>query len=90
MAARCTHPYTNGLYCSVCATIEETTIYPTAEQAIKCLIVCQMLSNLYQDIHLFRFDDQTGDVFILAGNNDAFQILVPTSGNWRFVDETEL
>nr|WP_236738707.1 hypothetical protein [Chroogloeocystis siderophila] len=28
-----------------------------------------MLSNLYQDIHLFRFDDKTEDVYILAGND---------------------
>ena len=28
-----------------------------------------MLSNSYQDIHLFRFDEQFGDVFILAGEN---------------------
>ncbi|WP_416212524.1 DUF6888 family protein [Nostoc sp. ChiQUE01b] len=25
-----------------------------------------MLSNYYRDIRLFRFDDKTGDVYILA------------------------
>jgi hypothetical protein len=64
-------------------TIEELAIYPTTEQAIKCLILCQMLSNCYQDIHLFRFDEPTAEVYILAGNN--LQIIVPPSGNWRFV-----
>ncbi|AUB39003.1 hypothetical protein COO91_04985 [Nostoc flagelliforme CCNUN1] len=27
-----------------------------------------MLSNLYKDIRLFRFDDKTGQVYILAGD----------------------
>jgi len=30
---------------------------PTIDQAIECVYVCQMLSNLLQDIHLFRFDE---------------------------------
>ncbi|HAG83950.1 MAG TPA: hypothetical protein DCL61_23075 [Cyanobacteria bacterium UBA12227] len=68
--------------------MEEKKINPTDEQAQACLRVCQMLSNCYRDIQLFRFDDQTGDVFILA--SDELQIIVPRSGNWSFVDETEL
>jgi hypothetical protein len=28
-----------------------------------------MLSNSYQDIHLFRFDEKIGNVFILAGED---------------------
>jgi len=47
-----------------------------------------MLSNCYRDIQLFRFDEQTGDVFILAG--DELQIIVPPNESWRFVDEAEL
>ncbi len=73
----------------VYVTIEETTIYPTPEQAIQCLIICQMLSNLYRDIHLFRFDEQTGDVFILAGTGDELEIIVAPNGLWRLLDETE-
>jgi hypothetical protein len=46
-----------------------------------------MLSNTYRDIHLFRFDIQTREIYILAGEN--LQIIVPPSGNWRFLDETE-
>ncbi|WP_410500446.1 DUF6888 family protein [Chroococcidiopsis sp. SAG 2025] len=61
---------------------------PTNEQAQACLRVCQMLSNLYKDIHLFRFDDRTGDIYILAGEN--LQIIVSPNKPWRFVDETEL
>jgi hypothetical protein len=59
-----------------------------AQQVITCLIVCQMLSNCDRDIRLFRFDDKTGDVYILAGED--IQTIVPSHEPWRFVDETEL
>lgn len=42
-----------------------------------------MLSNGYKDIHLFRFDNQRGDIFILAG--DDIQIVIPASGEWYFL-----
>ena len=71
--------------CSIYVTIE-AKIFPTNEQAQVCLR-CQMLSNFYQDIHLFRFDDKTGNVYILAG--DDLQIIVPPNEPWRFLDETE-
>ncbi|MCV3214011.1 hypothetical protein OGM63_10875 [Plectonema radiosum NIES-515] len=67
---------------SIYVRIEETTINPTAEQALACVRVCQWLSNCYLDIHLFRFNDQEGYLFILAG--DDLQIIVFPSGNWRF------
>lgn len=76
-----------GLDFSAYVTIEESNIYPTAEQALACLRVCQMLSNYYRNIELFRFDDKTGDVFILA--SDELQIIVPRNEPWRFVDEAE-
>ncbi|MFN6500171.1 MAG: DUF6888 family protein [Nostoc sp. DedQUE01] len=69
-------------------TIEEQTINPTNEQAQACVRVCQMLSNTYKDIHLFRFQIQTRDVYILAGEN--IEIIVSSSGLWRFLNETEL
>ncbi|GAB4176730.1 MAG: hypothetical protein Fur006_07890 [Coleofasciculaceae cyanobacterium] len=68
---------------SIHVTIEESTIYPTAQQAINCLIVCQWLSNCYKDIHLFRFDAKTGVVYILAGDN--LEIIVPPNDPWRFL-----
>lgn len=58
-------------------------IYPTTQQAFACLHVCQMLSNSYKDIHLFRFDDLTGEVYILAG--DSIEIIVPPNGLWDFL-----
>ncbi|MBW4676346.1 MAG: hypothetical protein KME52_20720 [Desmonostoc geniculatum HA4340-LM1] len=63
-------------------------ILPTTEQALACVRVCQMLSNLYKDIRLFRFDDRTGQVYILAG--DELQIIVLSNGIWDFVNEPEL
>ncbi|MBE9104749.1 hypothetical protein IQ229_07275 [Nostoc cf. edaphicum LEGE 07299] len=61
---------------------------PTTEQALACVRVCQMLSNLYKDIRLFRFDDTTGQVYILAG--DELQVIVLSNGIWDFVNEPEL
>ncbi|WP_442948585.1 DUF6888 family protein [Nostoc sp.] len=61
---------------------------PTTDQALACLRVCQMLSNLYKDIRLFRFDDKTGQVYILAG--DEVQVIVFSNGIWDFVNEPEL
>ena len=76
------------LYSKVGATIEERSINPTDEQAQACLCVCQMLSNYYRDIQLFRFNTQTREVYIFAGNE--LQIVVSRNGLWRFLDETEL
>jgi hypothetical protein len=42
-----------------------------------------MLSNGYKDIQLFRFDEKTGEVFILAGND--IQIVIPQNGEWYFL-----
>ncbi|WP_442947804.1 DUF6888 family protein [Nostoc sp.] len=65
-----------------------TSILPTTEQALACVRVCQMLSNLYKDIRLFRFDDKTGQVYILAG--DELQVIVLNNRIWNFVNEPEL
>jgi virulence-associated protein VapD len=48
-----------------------------------CLIVCQWLSNCYRDIQLFRFDDYTGEVYILATGE--IEIIVPSDGGWYFL-----
>ncbi|WP_412973432.1 DUF6888 family protein [Pseudanabaena sp. PCC 6802] len=51
---------------------------PTAKQALACVRVCQMLSNGYQLIHVFRCDRNTRTVFILAG------ILEFLTNSWGF------
>ena len=47
-----------------------------------------MLSNLYKDIRLFRFDDKSPEVYILSA--DELQIIVYCNGKWKFVNEPEL
>ncbi len=47
-----------------------------------------MLSNLYKDIHLFRFDDIRAEVYILAASE--IQIIVYFNGEWEFINEPEL
>lgn len=42
-----------------------------------------MLSSYYRDIQLFRFDQQIGNVYILAANE--IQVIVPPSGDWYFL-----
>ena len=64
---------------------------PTADQAFTCVLLCHRLSNLYQPLYLFRYDDKTAEVFILAGLNENIEIRVFANGLWRFTDdETEL
>ncbi|MGQ9873559.1 DUF6888 family protein [Leptodesmis sp.] len=48
---------------------------PTAEQAFVCVRVCQMLSDGYQPIHVFRYNPNTKTVFILAGVTESLEIL---------------
>ncbi|KAM3116052.1 DUF6888 family protein [Phormidesmis sp. 146-33] len=57
-------------------------MFPTHSQAITCLILCQLLSNGYRDIHLFRFNDREGYVYIFAGSE--LEIIVYRNGRWRF------
>ncbi len=70
----------------ICVTIEEKIIQPTNEQAQACLRICQMLSNSYRNIELFRFDEQVGIAFIFAG--EELQIMVSPNGLWRFLNDT--
>ena len=63
----------------------------TVEQAFSCVRVCQMLSNLYQVIYLFRYDLKHKTVFILAknqnDNDEELQIIIFANGIWRFIDD---
>ena len=60
---------------------------PTAEQALACVRVCQMLSNGYQPIHVFRYNQNTKAVFILAGVTESLEVLIFSDGQGRFNDE---
>lgn len=65
------------------ARIEELAILPTNEQGIACIRVSQILSNYYRNVELFRFDDDTGDIYIFS--SEEIQILIQRDGNWRFI-----
>jgi hypothetical protein len=47
-----------------------------------------MFSNYYKDIQLLGFDPESREVYIFV--RDELQIMVFPSGNWSFLDETQL
>ena len=55
----------------------------TFEQAIKSVQICQNLSNLYQDIVLFRFNELKSEIYILAGEN--IEVIIYADGKWEFL-----
>jgi hypothetical protein len=62
-------------------------IMPTTEQALACVRVCQMLSNGYQPVHVFRYNQNTETVFILAGVTESLEMLIFSDGQWSFNDD---
>jgi hypothetical protein len=60
---------------------------PTVDQAIASVRVCQMLSNGYQPIHIFRYNMNTSTIFILAGVTESLEVLIFSDGQWRFNDD---
>lgn len=56
---------------------------PTVAQAFAAVIVCQMLSTLLRDIVLFRYDETTREIYILAGVS--IQVTIPADGQQRSV-----
>jgi hypothetical protein len=59
---------------------------PTVAQAYGGIYVCQMLSNLYQPINVFRYDANLKTIYIQAGIMDQFAIIVNEQGIWKFVE----
>jgi hypothetical protein len=57
---------------------------PTEKQAFASLFVIQMLSNLLQSIHLFRYDQVTKQAYIIAGEHEGIEIIIFEDGNWEF------
>ncbi|HAC63378.1 MAG TPA: hypothetical protein DCF68_07505 [Cyanothece sp. UBA12306] len=58
---------------------------PTPEQMLSCIRMCQTLSNFYLDIHLFRYDQQRQEIYIIAG--DTINLIINAKGNWEFDNE---
>ncbi len=61
-------------------------ILPTAEQNFTSVYVCQMISNLYRSIELFRFNPRSGVIYVFC--SEEIQVVITPDGIWRFVDET--
>lgn len=59
---------------------------PTDEQAQACLRVCHMLSNAYCPIYVFRYDESTNSVYVLAGVNEGIEIIISSNGIWELID----
>ncbi len=57
---------------------------PTPEQAYTAVFVCQMLSNMFQPITVFRYDKKFKTIYIQAGVNDSLEILITEEGDWDF------
>jgi hypothetical protein len=58
---------------------------PTQEQSNTAIFVCQMLSNLYQPIQVFRYDQQLKTLYIQAGETDEISLIIDEDGIWDFV-----
>ncbi|MFN6538086.1 MAG: DUF6888 family protein [Nostoc sp. EkiNYC01] len=58
---------------------------PTQKQSNTAIFLCQLLSNLYQPIQVFRYDQNLKTLYIQAGLNDEIAVIINQDGNWKFV-----
>ena len=58
---------------------------PTNIQAKVSVFVCQMLSNAFQPINVFRYDQKLKTLYIQAGIDDNLAIIIDSNGEWEFV-----
>ncbi|MGA9378514.1 MAG: hypothetical protein WBV73_07060 [Phormidium sp.] len=58
---------------------------PTQSQCYAAIFVCQLLSNLYQPIQVFRYDQKLKTIYIQAGVRDEIAIVIDENGIWEFV-----
>jgi hypothetical protein len=61
---------------------------PTQVQMLKCIVLCQILSNCYRPIQLFRYDANRKEIFLIAGEQGNIEITIFAQGDWRY-DVTE-
>ena len=64
--------------------LEEKSL-PTDIQAKISVFVCQMLSNAFQPINVFRYDRKLETLYIQAGVDDNLGIIIDKDGEWEFV-----
>ncbi|MEW5856403.1 MAG: hypothetical protein AB1861_03355 [Cyanobacteriota bacterium] len=58
---------------------------PTQKQSDATIFLCQLLSNLYQPIQVFRYDQILKTIYIQAGVADEIAIIIDEDGSWEFV-----
>ncbi|NJN90043.1 MAG: hypothetical protein HC878_06465 [Leptolyngbyaceae cyanobacterium SL_5_14] len=58
---------------------------PTKKQSDTAMFLCQLLSNLYQPIQVFRYDQKLETLYIQAGRADEIAAIINQDGNWNFV-----
>ena len=57
---------------------------PTQKQKDTVIFVCQLLSNLFQPIWLFRYDSLSHNIFIIAGTQENLEIIIFENGQLEF------
>jgi len=58
---------------------------PTQQQLETAVFLCQLLSNLYQPIQVFRYDQRFKTIYMQAGVNDEIALVIDEDGSWEFV-----
>jgi hypothetical protein len=58
---------------------------PSKPQSDSAIFVCHMLSNFFQPIQVFRYDQILQTIYIQAGTNDGIALIIDNKGNWEFV-----
>jgi hypothetical protein len=67
-----------------CRKPPDAIIMPTESQLLKCLVLCQILSNCYRPIQLVRYDENRKEIFIIAGKLGNIEITIFEKGHWRY------
>ena len=57
---------------------------PTVNQMRQAMIICQYLSNFYRLIHLFKYDGDREEIFIIAEEQETIEIKIFKDGTWRY------
>lgn len=57
---------------------------PTRDQSDTAIFLCQLLSNLFQPMQVFRYDQKLKTIYIQAGTTDEIALIIE-NGNWEFV-----
>jgi len=59
-------------------------LMPTEPQMLRCIALCQVLSNCYRPIQLFRYDQERKEIFLIAGEQGTIELTMFETGQWRY------